>query len=83
MKWQNEVNHNNRDFLQDIVPSADGMFINYWWDEQMVLDSLEQVNNLNRSPFDVYFGADLWPSRNAQRAFSSSNWIDWLFDPTN
>lgn len=80
VKWQNELNQNNAVFLQDKVRTADAMFINYWWNESMVKASLEQVHKLNRSPFDVYFGVDLWPSRNAQRAFSKTDWLSWLVD---
>lgn len=81
VKWQNEINANNQDFLQDEVPSADAMFLNYWWNKEMVLNSHKRVKALKRSPFDVYFGADLWPSRNAQRSFSRSQWLEWLFNP--
>lgn len=80
VKWQNELNENNAEFLQSKVRSADAMFLNYWWNESMVKASLKQVNALKRSPYDVYFGVDLWPSRNAQRAFSRTDWIDWLVD---
>jgi endo-beta-N-acetylglucosaminidase D len=81
VKWQNEINANNEDFLQGAVPSADAIFVNYWWNREMVLNSHKRVKALQRSPYDVYFGADLWPSRNAQRAFSRSQWLEWLFDP--
>jgi endo-beta-N-acetylglucosaminidase D len=81
VKWQNEINANNQDFLQDEVPSADAMFVNYWWNKEMVLNSHKRIKALKRSPFDVYFGADLWPSRNAQRSFSRSQWLEWLFNP--
>lgn len=80
VRWQNELNAKNAMFLQNKVASADAMFVNYWWNEQMVLDSLEQVKALERSPYDVYFGVDLWPNRKAQRAFTRTNWIAWLFD---
>jgi endo-beta-N-acetylglucosaminidase D len=81
VKWQNEINANNQDFLQAAVPSADAIFVNYWWNKEMVLNSHKRVKSLKRSPYEVYFGADLWPSRNAQRSFSRSQWLDWLFDP--
>lgn len=80
VKWQNEINANNQDFLQATVPSADAIFVNYWWNKEMLLNSQKRVKALKRSPYDVYFGADLWPSRNAQRSFSRSQWLDWLFD---
>jgi endo-beta-N-acetylglucosaminidase D len=46
----------------------------------MVLSSRQKALELGRSPYDVYTGVDLWPSRDAQRAFSSYQWLDWLFD---
>lgn len=80
VRWQNELNDKNKAFLQQGVASADAIFMNYWWDKSMVQDSVRVAEQLGRSAYDVYFGADLWPSRNAQRAFSRSQWLADLFD---
>jgi endo-beta-N-acetylglucosaminidase D len=77
--WQNELNSENQNYLQADVASADGIFINYWWDRAMVKSSQQLAIDLQRSPYDVYFGVDLWPSRNAQRAFSRTEWLADLF----
>jgi endo-beta-N-acetylglucosaminidase D len=80
VRWQNELNQHNSRYLQSNVRSSDAIFLNYWWDEQKVLNSRQQALDLGRSPYEVFFGVDLWPSRNAQRAFSRTAWLDWLFD---
>ncbi|WP_245921553.1 endo-beta-N-acetylglucosaminidase [Bowmanella denitrificans] len=80
VRWQNQLNDNNQAFLQDQVRSSDAIFLNYWWNQQMVQSSVAKAREIGRSPFDVYVGADLWPSRNAQRAFSRYQWLDWLFE---
>lgn len=80
VRWQNQLNAKNQQFLQAQVPSSDAIFLNYWWDKAMVLSSRQKALELGRSPYDVYTGVDLWPSRDAQRAFSSYQWLDWLFD---
>ncbi|MBU0911157.1 MAG: glycoside hydrolase [Gammaproteobacteria bacterium] len=80
VRWQNQLNAKNQQFLQAQVPSSDAMFLNYWWDQAMVRSSRQKALELGRSPYDVYTGVDLWPSRDAQRAFSSYQWLDWLFD---
>lgn len=80
VRWQNELNQHNSRYLQGKVRSSDAIFVNYWWDQQKVKHSHQQALALARSPYDVFFGVDLWPSRNAQRAFSRPQWLDWLFD---
>ncbi|GGO64805.1 endo-beta-N-acetylglucosaminidase [Bowmanella pacifica] len=80
VRWQNQLNDQNQAYLQDKVRSSDAIFLNYWWDQKMVHASVAKAQELGRSPFDVYVGADLWPSRNAQRAFSRHQWLDWLFE---
>lgn len=78
--WQNELNDNNAMFLQDGTQrSADAMFVNYWWNGEMVQASHQRAQKLGRSPYDVYFGADLWPTRTAQKAFQNRDWLQQLF----
>ena len=81
VRWQNQLNAKNQAFLQQGVASADAMFMNYWWNKPMVERSVALAKKLGRSGYELYFGADLWPSRNAQRAFSKTQWLHDLFDP--
>lgn len=80
VRWQNQLNVKNQQFLQAQVASSDAIFLNYWWDKKMIAASGQKALELGRSPYDVYTGVDLWPSRDAQRAFSSTQWLDWLFE---
>lgn len=80
VRWQNQLNAKNQQFLQAQVPSSDAIFLNYWWDKKMIAASGQKALELGRSPYEVYTGVDLWPSRDAQRAFSSTQWLDWLFE---
>lgn len=84
VKWQNMLNDKNSPYLQkgeDRI--SDAVFLNYWWNNDMANDSYNNVIELERSPYDVYFGVDLWPERNAQRIFSSSDWLNALFPEEN
>lgn len=80
VRWQNMLNAENAMFLQQEKRTSDAIFINYWWDETMVDDSVDYAHAIGRSPYDVFMGVDLWPDRNAQRAFSRNEWLEWLFD---
>lgn len=80
--WQNALTEKNQPFLQTSVNEAktsDAMFMNYWWNGAMVEQSRQRALELGRSPFDLYFGVDLWPQRNAQKAFTENRWIDAIF----
>ncbi|MDF2178603.1 glycoside hydrolase [Aliiglaciecola sp. CAU 1673] len=80
VRWQNRLNKENTQYLGSADnPASDAIFINYWWDQKMVRASYQQALALGRSPYAVFTGADLWPDRNAQRAFSRHQWLDWLF----
>lgn len=82
VRWQNALNDKNQQYLQQgQSASADAMFLNYWWNSAMVQQTAAKALQLGRSRYEVYFGADLWPSRDAQRAFSETKWLDWLFMP--
>ncbi|GGW84794.1 endo-beta-N-acetylglucosaminidase [Alteromonas halophila] len=78
VRWQNMLNDTNAMFLKEDGRVSDAMFINYWWDREMVLASRDKAVALGRSPYDVFMGADLWPHRNAQRAFSETSWLTAL-----
>ena len=80
VRWQNQLNDSNAPFLgHKYAPVSDAIFINYWWNESMVKASSAYANGLRRSQYDVYTGVDLWPQRNAQRAFSENRWLDDIF----
>lgn len=80
VKWQNELNKKNAPFLQDDQQRiSDAMFMNYWWNADMAEASRDYVEKLGRSPYDLYFGADLSPARNAQRIFDRNEWLEALF----
>jgi len=91
VRWQNQLNELSSPFLQDDKITSDkvtdevsgrvsdSIFLNYWWNADMVKESVEQAKNLERSAYDIYFGADLWPDRNAQRLFKRRAWLDALF----
>jgi len=83
VKWQNQLNQNNSAFFQSGSKGnkrvSDAMFINYWWDEQMLANSKEYAAKLNRSPYELYFGVDLSPNRNAQRIYTNAQWLEAIF----
>jgi len=80
VKWQNELNKKNAPFLQNEQQRiSDAMFMNYWWNADMAEASRDYVEQLGRSPYDLYFGADLSPARNAQRMFERNEWLAALF----
>lgn len=84
VRWQNMLNEKNAPYIQQGKERiSDAVFLNYWWNKEMANESFQNVVALNRSPYDVYFGVDLWPERNAQRIFSSSDWLKALFPKEN
>lgn len=84
VKWQNMLNKQNTPYFQDGKQRiSDAIFLNYWWNEDMAKQSFSHVNQIDRAPYDVYFGVDLWPARNAQAMFRSTQWLDALFPATH
>ena len=80
VRWQNELNQHNAPFFgHKFAPVSDAIFLNYWWDKKMVQDSHEFANRLRRDPYEVYTGVDLWPARNAQKAFIENTWLGDIF----
>ncbi len=76
ISYQNKLNANNAYFFQH----STGLFTNYSWSQATtVASSNTYALGLARSPFDVYTGADMWPNRTAQPAFSNYTWIDKIF----
>ena len=74
--WQNELNVENSFFFEN----TSGIFTNYWWNGAYVKNSNSHAKKVDRSPYDVYTGADMWPNRSAQRAFSNYTWVDQIYD---
>lgn len=73
VSYQNKLNANNSYFFQH----STGLFTNYAWSQaSTVTSSQTYALGIGQSPFKVYTGADLWPNRNAQPAFSNYTWID-------
>jgi endo-beta-N-acetylglucosaminidase D len=80
VKWQNELNPQNAPFLQNGEQRmSDAMFMNYWWNSEMAEGSRDYAEKLGRSRYELYFGADLSPARNAQRIFERGDWLKALF----
>ena len=80
--WQNELNEENLSFLQDTsddVPTADAIFLNYWWSGDMIESSAGVAEDAQRSRYDVFAGADLWPQRKQQNAYENKTWPDLIF----
>ena len=73
VSYQNRLNATNGYFFEH----ATGMFTNYNWSSATVVASSNTyATGLGRSPFDVYTGADMWPNRPAQPAFTNYTWVD-------
>lgn len=73
ISYQNRLNANNAYFFQH----STGLFTNYNWTlASTVTSSNTYATGLGKSPFDVYTGADMWPTRPAQPAFTNYTWID-------
>ncbi len=81
--WQNQLNDKNAIFLQngpgETNKISDALFINYGWNADMLRQSHLKAKQLKRSPYELYFGADLWPKRDAQKVFEKKDWLHWLF----
>lgn len=80
VRWQNELNANNQAYLQtDAAPAGShAMFLNYWWNGAMVRQSVARAKAAGLSPYQLFFGVDLWPERDAQQAFVQTQWLQDL-----
>ncbi|XP_014612927.1 PREDICTED: cytosolic endo-beta-N-acetylglucosaminidase isoform X3 [Polistes canadensis] len=56
LKWQDELNIKNKDFFL----SCDGIFLNYNWTDQKLINSCTLAKDLGRDIKDVYVGLDVW-----------------------
>jgi endo-beta-N-acetylglucosaminidase D len=73
VSYQNRLDAANSYFFQH----STGLFTNYNWTlTTTVQGSATYATGLGLSPLNVYTGADMWPTRNAQPAFTNYNWID-------
>ena len=80
VRWQNVLNEHNAPFFgHRYAPVSDAIFLNYWWNREMVQASHDFATKLRRDPYEVYTGVDLWPARNAQKAFTVNSWLDDIF----
>lgn len=86
VRWQNELNANNQAYLKvdgqaSTKAGSHAMFLNYWWNGAMVKRSVQRAKAAGLSPYQLFFGADLWPERDAQKAFVQTQWLrDLLAD---
>lgn len=85
VRWQNELNTNNQAYLSADGPAAKtagshAMFLNYWWNGAMVEQSVKRAEAQGLSRYQLFFGADLWPERDAQQAFVQTQWLQDLRD---
>lgn len=80
VRWQNELNAKNQAYLQtDAAPAGShAMFLNYWWNGAMVRQSVARAKAAGLSPYQLFFGVDLWPERDAQQAFVQTQWLQDL-----
>ncbi len=80
VRWQNELNDKNQAYLQtDAAPAGShAMFLNYWWNGAMVKQSVARAKAAGLSPYQLFFGVDLWPERDAQQAFVETRWLQDL-----
>ncbi|CAJ0943178.1 unnamed protein product, partial [Mesorhabditis belari] len=54
--WQNSLNEKNRDFFQ----ASDGMFTNYGWNQEDLMQSVEMSKALDSCPKNVFTGVDVF-----------------------
>ena len=85
VRWQNELNANNQAYLKTDVQAggkagSHAIFLNYWWNGAMVQQSVKRAEAQGLSRYQLFFGADLWPERDAQQAFVQTQWLRDLFD---
>lgn len=85
ISYQNALNNANAPLLQNgKIRVSDAFFTNYWWGSDQITSSVTTAENIKRSSFDVYTGADVWPKRTgAQALFTKSpdyTWITQLFN---
>ncbi|MDZ7871659.1 MAG: hypothetical protein U5L02_21095 [Rheinheimera sp.] len=79
VRWQNELNANNQAYLQaDDQAGSHAMFLNYWWNGAMVRQSVARAKAAGLAPYQLFFGVDLWPERDAQQAFVQTQWLQDL-----
>ena len=85
VRWQNELNANNQAYLKTDVQAggkagSHAIFLNYWWNGAMVQQSVKRAEAQGLSRYQLFFGADLWPERDAQQAFVQTQWLRDLLD---
>ena len=56
LKWQNELNSDNFKYFD----ASDGIYLNYNWTKEMLTNSYQLANKLNRPINSVYVGIDVF-----------------------
>lgn len=74
VSWQNALTTANLPYAE----ASTGIFTNYWWNARRIEKSYETAIENQFDPYLVYSGADMWPGRSEQRAFSNYSWLDEL-----
>ena len=74
VSYQNALNAKNDTFFAN----SSGLFTNYWWGTSQITSSVAYAQTMNLSPFKIYTGADMWPGRTAQPAFTDKVWLDQI-----
>ena len=74
VSYQNALNSNNDSFFEN----SSGLFTNYWWGSTHIGNSVSHAQSMGLSEFNIYTGADMWPGRNHQTAFTDITWLDWI-----
>lgn len=60
VSWQNQLNDRNEMFFQkQNQRMSDRLFLNFWWNSNMIKSSAEKAKSLGRDPYDVYSGIDV------------------------
>ena len=74
VSYQNALTSANDLFFEN----SNGIFTNYWWNSNHINNSVNHAQNMGLSEFNIYTGADMWPGRTQQTAFTNTHWVDWV-----
>lgn len=60
VSWQNQLNDRNAKFFQEgNTKVSDSIFLNFWWNADMLRNSGELAKSLGRSEYEVFAGLDV------------------------
>jgi len=60
--YQNELNTLNDEFFDDLGVISGGMFLNYNWSNQDLIDSADLAASFGRTPYSIFAGANVGPN---------------------